>query len=92
MSKLFCLPSEKGSVLKGKNLLPWGSKFLPFRTDPFSEGHGMHESKLVTKVVSLDKNDRKSTKFIHFSLNLLQDTRSLQDTRNIILKIQETLF
>ena len=28
--KLFCLPSEKGSILKGKNL-------LPFRLDPFSE-------------------------------------------------------
>ena len=27
-------PSEKGSTLKGKNLLPVGR---PFRTDPFSE-------------------------------------------------------
>ena len=27
----FCLPSEKGSTLKGKNL-------LPFRVRPFSEG------------------------------------------------------
>ena len=31
-------PSEKGSTLKGKNLLPFGSKFFPFRVDPFSEG------------------------------------------------------
>ena len=23
LSNLFCLPSEKGSSLKGKNLLPW---------------------------------------------------------------------
>ena len=34
--------SEKGSTLKGKNLLPrgaiLGSKFFPFRVDPFSEG------------------------------------------------------
>ena len=35
LSKLFCLPSEKESALKGKNLL--GSKFFPFRIDPFSE-------------------------------------------------------
>ena len=34
---LFCLPSEKGSTLKGKNLLP-GIKFFPFRVDPISEG------------------------------------------------------
>ena len=33
MSQLFLLPSEKGSSLKGKNLLP----IFPFRVDPFSE-------------------------------------------------------
>ena len=38
LSDLFCPPSEKGSTLKGKNLLPKGSKFFPFRVDPFSEG------------------------------------------------------
>ena len=31
-------PSEMGSALKGKNLLPIVSKFLPFGVDPFSEG------------------------------------------------------
>ena len=31
--------SEKGSTLKGKNLVPPGSKFFPFRIDPFSEGN-----------------------------------------------------
>ena len=30
-------PSETGSTLKGKNLLP---KFFPFRIDLFSEGDG----------------------------------------------------
>ena len=45
-------PSEKGSALKGKNLLPWGANsflfektsfqnhgnnFFPFRADPLSE-------------------------------------------------------
>ena len=32
LSKWFCLPSEKGSTLKGENL-------LPFRVDPYSEGY-----------------------------------------------------
>ena len=27
--------SENGTTLKGKNLLPKGSKFFPFRVDPF---------------------------------------------------------
>ena len=30
----FCLPSEKGSTLTGKNV----SIFFPFRENPFSEG------------------------------------------------------
>ena len=34
---VFCLPSEKGSTLKGKNLL-LGSKFFPFRVDPWYAG------------------------------------------------------
>ena len=37
-SKLFGLPSEKGSTLEGKNLLPIGRKFFPFRVGHFSEG------------------------------------------------------
>ena len=39
-------PSEKGSTLKGKNLLP-RSKFFPFRVDLFSEGR-QNESDRVT--------------------------------------------
>ena len=31
-------PSEKGSTLKGKNLLPKGANSFHFRVDPFSEG------------------------------------------------------
>ena len=34
LSKWFCLLSEKGPILKGKNLLPVRSKFFPFRVDP----------------------------------------------------------
>ena len=37
MCNCFCLPSEKWSSLKGKNL-PLGSKFFPFRVDHFLEG------------------------------------------------------
>ena len=33
------VPSDKRSVLKGKNLLPHGSKFFHFRVDPISEGN-----------------------------------------------------
>ena len=41
MSNCFWLYSEKGSSLKGKNLLPGRSKFFPFRVDLFSEGEGL---------------------------------------------------
>ena len=37
MSKLFCLPSEKGSTLKGKNLLPEEAN-SSLLEDPLSEG------------------------------------------------------
>ena len=40
----FCLHSERGSTLKGKNLL-LESKFFLFRVDPFSEGSCVLESK-----------------------------------------------
>ena len=44
-------PSEKGSALKGKNLLPL--------EDPFQKGLSLQKSNhVVTKVVSLVKNDR----------------------------------
>ena len=33
--RIVFLPSEKRSTLKGKNL---GTKFFPFRVNPFSEG------------------------------------------------------
>ena len=36
--KLFCFPSEKWFTLKSKEFAPIGSKFFPFRVDPFSEG------------------------------------------------------
>ena len=64
LSELFCLSSEKGSTLKGKNLLP-GSKLFPFRVEPFLQGIGVQESKqTLTKVVSLVKNGGKSTECI----------------------------
>ena len=63
LSKLFCLPSEKGSILKGKNLLLSLLKSIrskrkdslprvansTFRVDPFQKGNGVQE---VTNVVS----------------------------------------
>ena len=38
LSRLFWFLSEKGSALKGKKFAPVGSKFFPFRDDPFSKG------------------------------------------------------
>ena len=56
----FLLPTEKGSTLKGKNLL------LSFQSTPFLKGLGGQDSKQeVTKVVSLVKNSRNSTFGIH---------------------------
>ena len=36
--KIALSPSEKGSTLYGKNLLPLGANYFPYRIDPFSEG------------------------------------------------------
>ena len=45
MSKLFCIPLEKGFTIKG-------NKFFPFWVDPFSDWDSVLESKQeVTKVV-----------------------------------------
>ena len=60
---LFCLPSEKGSTLKGKNLLPVGANF-PFRVDPFLEGTCYVSKQSGSHKGCLEKNGRKSTKFI----------------------------
>ena len=43
--KIGFLPFEKGSTLKGKNLLPLGRKFFSFRVDSFSERRDVQESK-----------------------------------------------
>ena len=43
MLKLFCLPSEKGSTLKGKNLLHQGANSFLLELNPFQKG-GMLES------------------------------------------------
>ena len=63
LSKVILCVSEKGSGLKGKNLLSLGSTFFPFRAGPFSEGIWcMQKSKYeAIKVVSLRENGGKST-------------------------------
>ena len=59
MSNWFCLPSEKGSTRKGKNLFP----LFPFIIDLFLEalkGFGVQRFKQeVAKVVSLAKHGGK---------------------------------
>ena len=44
MQKLFCLPSEKASPLKGKNLLLLGANSFLLEI-PFQKGVDMRESK-----------------------------------------------
>ena len=54
LSKVFCLPSEKGSTLKGKNLLI-REQFFPSKT-PFQKGLGVQKSRQeIAKIVSLVK-------------------------------------
>ena len=53
-SKLFCLPSEKVSTLKEKNLLPKGATSFLLEWTPVQKGIGAQEDKQeVTKFVSL---------------------------------------
>ena len=53
-------PSEKRSILKGNNLLPFGSISFILERTPFQKGISVQEDKQeVTKVVSLIKNGRK---------------------------------
>ena len=62
MSKLFCFHSEKGSTPKGKNLLPNGSKFFPFRVDLSSEGTQCAVEQTGSHISYLPcKNSRKAT-------------------------------
>ena len=56
LSKLYCLLSENGSILKGKNLLPLGANSFFLELTPFQKGLRVHGSNPeVTKVVSLVK-------------------------------------
>ena len=42
------------STLKGKNLLPLGSRFFPFRVDPFSEERRNQFDKVPASMGQLD--------------------------------------
>ena len=65
LPELICLRSEKGSILKGKNLLPMGANNFLLEKIPCQKGPGVQESKMeVTKVVSLVINVRTSNKGI----------------------------
>ena len=68
LSKLVCLPSLKGSSLKGKHLLPWEQMLFCFREDPFSDGFkGLWCPGKQTeshKFVSLVTNGGKCAKYI----------------------------
>ena len=67
LSILFLLTSEKGSTLKGKNLLPaMGANSFLLEQTTYQKANSIQESKQdLTKVVSLVKIGRKSTKCIN---------------------------
>ena len=50
----FFYSPEMVSTLKGKNLLPFGSKFFPFRVDLFSEGMMCRTAKRESYCVACD--------------------------------------
>ena len=55
----------KGVYSTRNELAPYGSKFFPFRVDPFQKGLGVDESEQeFSKVDSLCKNDEKSIECI----------------------------
>ena len=57
--KIVLAPSEKGSTLKGKNLLPKGASSVLIDLIPFENAHEMQESKQeVTKIISLEKSQK----------------------------------
>ena len=71
MSKWFCLLSEKGSTLKGKNLLPVEANSLLLDSTPFHNELGFVLKKTGSHtVVSLGGNGDKSTKFIQSPLRI----------------------
>ena len=54
----------KGIYSKRKEFPPPGSKFFPFKADPFSEGGVQGGKQKVTKVISLFTDGRKSIRYI----------------------------
>ena len=65
VSKLFCLPSEKGICSKRKDLLLQEAIFFLLEQTLFQKGFSVHENgQEVTNFVSLVKNGRKFTKCI----------------------------
>ena len=64
LSNLFCLPSDKGSILERKKFAPVGSKVFLSKEIPFAEGDwyvGDQNRKLPLPPAPPFINDRKST-------------------------------
>ena len=69
---MFFFPYENGSILKRKESAPLGSKFFPFRDDPFQKRLGAQECRQeVTKVLSLLET-RKINKIYRAILNVVE--------------------
>ena len=70
-SNFFLPPFWKGVSTKRKEFAPCGSKFFPFRVDPFQKGPGMQKSKWKSqKFFPLSKvaENLPSVSLTHFSL------------------------
>ena len=68
-SALHYAPSEMGSALKWKHLLPPGSKCFPFKEDPFSEGRQNNFDRSDLEFQSLINTVKV---ILSWSLNLLR--------------------
>ena len=51
--KLFCLPSKKGSTLKGKTLLPFGANSFLLEQITFQKGLAVRESETESQKMHL---------------------------------------
>ena len=63
-------PCAKGVYSKRKEFAPTGSKFFPFRVDPFQKGIGIHKSKQeVISCLPCQKNGGKIYQVYPFTLS-----------------------
>ena len=90
--KLVLPPIKKGAYPKRKEFAPTGSKFFPFRVDPFSERVlCIQETKQeAIKVVSLANDVGKSTECIQPPLNKWHNTGKIVKKKRVKYTTNDT--